>query len=101
MLIPRQPITPLALEILAIGLLSWTFQLIAQIRYARSRSGHPLVWLVIRIVQTQLASLPFIVAALSLLLGWPVGVFWVVPGFIFSFVAGVGNAWVLLIEILR
>jgi hypothetical protein len=100
-LIPRQPMTPLAFEILAFALVSWALQVTAQMRYAKSRSGHPRVWLIVRIVQTQLASVPFFVAALLLFLGQPAGVFWLLPGFVFSFVAGVGNSWVLLIEILR
>jgi hypothetical protein len=100
-LIPRQPATALAFEILAIALLSWALQVTSQIRYAKTRAGHPRLWLVMRIVQTQLSSVPFIVAALLLFLGWPGGVYWLVPGFFFSFVAGVLNAWVLLIEILR
>ncbi len=101
MLIPRQPVTALASEILAIALPSWALQATSQIRYAKSRAGHPRLWLVVRIVQTQLSSVPFIVAALLLFLGWPASVFWLVPGFVFSFIAGVVNAWILLIEILR
>jgi hypothetical protein len=100
-LIPRQPMMALGIEILMISLFSWAMQLGTQIRYARSRSGHPLFWLSIRILQTQLASIPFVVGAIFLLLGWPAGLYWLVPGFAFSFVAGVANAWVLLIEILR
>lgn len=100
-MIPRQPMPALAVEILAIATLSLGIQVTAQIRYAKSRSGHPLVWLIMRIVQTQLAGLPFVVAACFLILGSPTGLFWLVPGFVFSFVAGVANAWVLLIEILR
>ena len=100
-LIPRQPITALAAEILAVSLFSWAGQVTAQIRYARSRSGHPRLWLMIRIVQTQLASIPFFVAVIFLLLGYPVGLYWLVPGFVFSFVAGVANAWVLLVEVVR
>jgi modulator of FtsH protease len=101
MLIPRQPAGPLAFEILAFALVSWILQVATQIRYGKSRSGHPRVWLIMRIVQTQLASVPFFVGAVWLLAGQPAGLFWLVPGFVFSFVAGVGNSWVLLIEILR
>jgi hypothetical protein len=90
-----------AAEILAIAVSSWAAQVAAHIRYAQSRSGHPLLWLMIRIVQTQLAIIPFFVAGVYLLLGWPAGLYWLVPGFVFSFVAGVANAWVLLVEILR
>jgi modulator of FtsH protease len=101
MLIPRQPTTAIAAEILTIALFSWVMQTIAQVRYARSRSGHPRLWLFIRIVQTQLASIPFFVGSVCLLLDLPQGLYWLVPGFAFSFVAGVANAWVLLVEVVR
>jgi modulator of FtsH protease len=100
-LIPRQAITSLAVEILVIALLSWGLQIAWHIRYAMSRSGHPKVWLIVRIVQTQLASIPFFVAGVCLLTGSAAGFYWLVPGFAFSFIAGVANAWVLLVEILR
>jgi modulator of FtsH protease len=100
-LIPRQPTVAVAVEILAIALFSWTMQIIVQVRYARLRSGHPRLWLIIRIVQTQLASIPYFVGVLYLLLGSPAGLYWLVPGFVFSFVAGVANAWVLLVEVVR
>jgi hypothetical protein len=80
MLIPRQPGEAITAEILAIALSSWVMQVVAHIRYARARSGQPLLWLIIRM---------------------PAGLYWLVPGFIFSFVAGVANAWVLLIEVVR
>jgi hypothetical protein len=71
------------------------------IRYAKTRSGHPRLWLITRVLQTQLASIFFFVAGIYLLLGWSAGLYWLVPAFVFSFIAGIANAWVLLIEILR
>jgi modulator of FtsH protease len=100
-LIPGQPVTALAIEVLAIALISWSTQVTTQVIYARSRADHPWLWLVFRIIQTQLASLPFFVASAYLLLGRSIGLDWLVLGFAFSFVAGVSNAWVLLIEIVR
>jgi hypothetical protein len=100
-LIPRQPFPSLGREILAIALFSWIMQLAWQIRYARLRSGHPKLWLMIRIAQTQLASVPFFVAGFYLLTGSAIGLYWLVPGFAFSFLAGVANAWVLLVEVVR
>jgi hypothetical protein len=100
-LVPRQPAVALAGEVFATALLFWAVQCLAQIRYAKTRAGHPLTWLVSRIVQTHLASIPFFVAAVYLLLGNTAGLYWLVPGFVFSFLSGVANAWVLLIEILR
>ena len=100
-LIPRQPYAAIASEILAIAVLCWVAQVVAHVRYGKARSGHPLIWLMTRIVQTQLASIPFFIAGAYLLAGSPVGLYWLVPGFVFSFFAGVASAWVLLVEILR
>lgn len=100
-LIPRQPLHALAVELLALATFSWVLQGISQFRYARARSGHPLRWLLVRTLQTQLASLAFLVSDIMLLEGDIAGLYWLVPGFGLSFIAGVANAWILLIEILR
>jgi hypothetical protein len=50
---------------------------------------------------TQAAALPFLVAAVSLLLEAGGGLYWLVPGVLFCLVVAVLDAWVLLIEILR
>jgi hypothetical protein len=101
MLTPGQPLIAIALEILTIAMFSWAMQVISHFRYGRMRTGHPRLWLMIRIVQTQLAGIPLFVGATLLLLGNPAGLYWLVLGFVFSFIAGVANAWVLLIEVLR
>jgi hypothetical protein len=55
----------------------------------------------LRVVCTQSASIPFIVAGALLVAGDNAGIYWVVPGVLASFAAGVLNAWVLLVEIQR
>jgi hypothetical protein len=100
-LIPGQRAGALAAEIIAVALLCWALQCASQINYARSKSGHPRWWLVTRIVQTHLGSIPLFVAAIYLLSGSSAGLYWLVPGFLLSFLAGVINAWILLIEINR
>jgi hypothetical protein len=100
-LVPRQPIAARAGEILAISSVSWLIQTLAQVRYARSRVGHPRVWLLSRTVMTQISTAPFLVAGILLALRNPGGLYWLVPGIVFSFVSGVLSAWVLLVEILR
>jgi hypothetical protein len=100
-LIPRQPAAALSYEVSSIAVISWVAQVAAHLRYGKARAGHSLIWLMTRIVQTQLASIPFFIAAGYLAVGSSVGLYWLVPGFIFSFSAGLASAWVLLIEILR
>jgi hypothetical protein len=91
----------LATEILVIAALSLVGQIVSQSRYARLRPDHPRSWLVIRIVMTLAATLPFFLAGLMLLLGNPAWTSGMVFGTVFSFIAAVMGAWVLLIEILR
>jgi hypothetical protein len=100
-LIPGQTPGALAAEIIVVALLCWALQGASQIRYARSKSGHPKWWLIVRIVQTHLGSIPLFIAAILLFFVSPAGLYWLVPGFLFSFLAGVMNAWILLIEINR
>jgi len=100
-LIPGQPIRAFGLELLGIGTILWASQLTVQIRSLRANPDHPRSWYVSRIVLSQFATLPFCVAGLSILIGFPGGLYWIVPGFIFSLLAGLSSAWVLLVEILR
>ena len=100
-MIPQQPAEVLAGEIIGIGLLCWGLQSVSQVLYARSKSGHPKWWLVTRVVTTQLGSVPLFVGAVYLLSGSSAGLYWLTVGFFFSFLAGVVNAWILLIEINR
>ncbi len=100
-LIPRQPEWILAVEFLAIGIVSWVAQVIGLIRYLKLKAGHPRWWFVLRAVLSQLAAVPFLVAGITLLFGMQRSLYWLAPGFVFSFVASIVSAWVLLVEILR
>jgi hypothetical protein len=100
-LIPGQTGQVLGIEVISIALLCWALQIYSQIIYARSRSGHPKWWLIARTLTTHLSSIPLLIATPWLLYGASPGLYWLVPGFVFSFLAGVLNAWILLIEINR
>lgn len=54
-----------------------------------------------QLVLSAVATLPFLVGAISLVAGSGGGLYWVLGGIIGAVVAAVTNAWVLLIEILR
>jgi hypothetical protein len=100
-LVPRQSAVALGVEILALASVFWLFQTLLQVIYMRRRTGHPLHWLISRVIQTYLGSIPFFVSGVLLIRGSSAGLYWLVPGFVFSLVSGVANAWVLLVEILR
>lgn len=46
-------------------------------------------------------SVPLLVGAASVMIGDGGGLYWVVAGIVFAILAGIANAWVLLVEILR
>lgn len=100
-LVPKQPDLFLAIELLVIGVIFWVIPIVLQIKYLRLKTDHPRWWFVLRSVQSQLATIPFCVAGLALLVGAPGPLYWLVPGCVFSFVSGIVNSWVLLVEIRR
>jgi hypothetical protein len=100
-LIPRQVERTFAIEVLVIAVVSWAAQVAVQIRYLTVRTGHPWGWFVYRAVMSQFATVPFLVAGITLLFELPDAIYWLMPGFVFSLLAGIISAWVLLVEILR
>jgi hypothetical protein len=100
-LIPGQPERVLAIEFLVIGVFFWVVQVTSQVRYLRLRAGHPRWWFVLRSMLSQLGTLPFCVSGIALLMGARGALYWLMPGFVFSFAAGIVGAWVLLVEIRR
>jgi hypothetical protein len=101
MAVPRQSLFALAIEMLAVSFISWTMQILGFVRYRRAHLGNPGWWLGLRLVLTHSSTVPFFVAAIGLLLGLPSALYWTIPGFAFSFIAGLFNSWVLLIEVAR
>jgi hypothetical protein len=100
-LVPNQTNKMLGLEFLVAGLTLW---LIVTIRHATFRfreAGHLWWWFATRVVLCQLATIPFVLAGVSLILGWHGAMYWLVPGCVISFLTAVYSAWVLLIEIIR
>jgi hypothetical protein len=98
-LIPGQPAIAWALEIGGTGLIVWVVNTVLLIRlrtFDRQYSGFT-----IRFLMNQLPPLPFIVSGALILARQPAGFYWIVPGILLSFGAGIFGAWVLLVEIQR
>lgn len=100
-LVPEQSDRAFAIELIGIGFSLWFVQVVGQARYLAQRKGHPWMWFVPRAVMSQMATIPFCVAGVELFFGAPQALYWLVPGFAFSFLAGGWSAWVLLVEIQR
>jgi len=99
-LVPGQSAAGLAGEILAVGGLTELILVIQQLRDAR-RPEQQLRWSLTRIVSSALATLPAMVAGLSVLIHAGGGFYWLVPAILLAFAAALVDAWVLLVEILR
>jgi hypothetical protein len=98
-LIPEQSACLLGTEILtvcAVGILGMSWLKIRDRIHAQRR-----LWVVSLVLTSQVPLLPFVVSGVLLILGSPHAVYWLVPGTLLSFAAGVLSAWVLLVEILR
>jgi modulator of FtsH protease len=98
-LVPAQSSRAYAAEIGGTGLVIWAIQTLALTR--TWKDAHPRAKSTARILNNQLPPLPFVIAGVLLIAGHPSGVYWVVPGTLLSFAAGIFGAWVLLIEIQR
>ncbi len=100
-IVPAQPLRALAIELLIAGIAMWL-----AISWAGYAAGHnnPYVSRANRIFQrilTQLAGLPILGCAISLLLHRGGGLYWLVVAVVFSYITSLSDAWVLLIEIHR
>jgi modulator of FtsH protease len=100
-LVPAQRPAVLGCELTVMGIILWIAVTVTQ--YGSSHKN-PYVTQrqhVFHSVLAQVSTLPFAVGGISLLLGRGGGLYWLLVGTVFSFVAGLIDAWVLLIEIQR
>ncbi len=98
-LVPGQSMAAYGMEIGATGLVFWAVQSLALSR--THRADRQYANFMGRVLTNQLPPLAFIVAGGLLIAGRAQGIYWIVPGVLLSFVAGIFGAWVLLIEIQR
>jgi hypothetical protein len=100
-LVPGHAIRAFAIELVFIGGSSWIFTSAVQVHAIRHRHFVKVWHVLVRLAYSQPANLTVLVAGLSLLLGFPGGLYWLVPAVILAFAGAMNNAWILLVEILR
>ncbi len=98
-LVPGQPFLAFGLETLVVGAVMLAVPLTMQLR--STPSGVDPRKRAVRALISAAGGLPIIVAGFLLVSGSEAGLYWMAAGVIVSLMAGVFNAWVLLIEILR
>jgi hypothetical protein len=99
-LVPGQSNTSYGIEVLVTAALTWAATIIVQSRAPRE-PNEPRMWMASRVLTSQAATLPMIIAGISVLVGRGGGLYWTVVGVITSFSAALIDAWVLLVEIQR
>lgn len=100
-LVPEQGHVAFGLELLVVAL---TIDAIV-LRQPTTQVGEGEVmlrsWRAARWTLRALATVPFLIGAVSILAEQGGGLYWVFAGIVLAIVASVANAWVLLVEILR
>jgi hypothetical protein len=101
LLVPGQSHTALGIELVVSGLILAAGLVAIGWQGIRLTAHHPLSWRITRIVAALITSVPVAVAGISLLAESGGGLYWLLVAVAFSFIAGIGNAWVLLVEVVR
>ena len=103
-LVPGQGPGFLGAEVLVVGLAAWGW--IVAIQLPRVREWGTMRAdlrgpFVLRVVLGQVATLPLVIAGVGVLSVGPGGLYWLMAGSVFSILAALFEAWVLLVEINR
>jgi hypothetical protein len=101
LLMPGQSRTAVGVELVVGGAILAVLLLLIALPGLNRPTRQPLSWKITRIVAALAASLPVIVAGVSLLAEWGGGLYWLAAAFALAFSAGIANAWVLLVEVVR
>jgi hypothetical protein len=100
-MVPAQTLRALGWELAISGAIVWVTTTLSQHAASHKNQYVTARGRISQVVLTQLSAIPLVAAGVSLLLGFGGGLYWLVPGTIFSFIAALIDAWVLLIEIQR
>ena len=101
LLMPRQPIGAVGIEIIAIAIAVSAVTARIQLRTDRKALGISALAFGSRIVGAQTGPVFLVIGAVSLLAQTGGGLYWVVPALLAMIVVSIIGAWVMLVEILR
>jgi len=100
-LVPQVSISIIGIEILCCGIAMWSIALRIDTSILSQTKPEYKRLYIQNLIYTQLATLPYIVAGIWMIVAGAPGIYWLIPAFLFSFMKSVLDAWVLLIEIHR
>ncbi len=101
LLVPGQPPAFRGGKVLVVGLGAWLLVSAQQGRTARALERQYRRAYLAAVSLGQAATLPFLLVGLALIARGAGGLYWIIPGVVFSFLDAFYLAWVLLIEINR
>ena len=94
-----QSIHLLGAEILVIAVPLFAVTLWNTVRYQRQNPDSPLYWSVARMTANAVATVPGMLAGISLAARWGGGFYWLAPTALLGIVGAVFSSWILLVEI--
>ena len=100
-LIPGQSVALFGAEALAAGAVYLAVMIYNQLQSAAPVEGLTMLKKFLRVLVNAAVVAPLVIGGYLLLLGSNDGLHWVAIGILISLAAGVWNAWVLLVEIMR
>ena len=104
LLVPGQSISLMGGEVLVVGAAAYAWIVTIQVLHLRKWPTIPSELrapLVLRVTLAQISTLPTVIAGIALLTAGFDGLYWLVAGMVFSMLAAMFDAWVLLVEINR
>ena len=104
LLVPGQSISLIGGEVLVVGVAAYTWIATIQMLHLRNWSTIPSALrlpLVLRVTLAQISTIPAVIAGIAVLTVGFDGLYWLVAGMVFSMLAAMFDAWVLLVEINR
>jgi len=100
-LIPHETPSQLGLWLIVLWLPTWLVPTLIQIHDFAKRRYYRAYQAIIRFLLFQAATVPLLLAGMSLMGHFSGGLLWFASGLIISLIVALYNAWVLLVEIMR
>jgi modulator of FtsH protease len=101
LLVPNQTLITISIEILTIGLIIWITVTIVDINIWKHTEVKHRRGSILLLLLNQITTIPYIIAGIIIFFNGFVGIYWLVPAILLSFIKAILDAWVLLIEINR
>lgn len=96
-----QTVHGLGIEVTAFGAITWLIVCFLDRSMIHATDRQWKVHYRRNMAYNQIAILPYIAGGIALLVQGPVGIYWLLPGILGSFIKALMDAWVLLVEIHR